>query len=401
MNIHEYQAKQILSKYGIKVPKGKVAYTPLEAKTIAGEISLKGPWMIKSQIHSGARNKGYFLEKKAGKDGGIRQVKTRRSIAKEADEMLGSTLVTVQTGHKGKVVHKVYVEEYVKIDQTFYCGMVIDRMTPAITLLVCDSNFDDDIIRVALSSPDKILRTALNLENGATVAQVRNVLNFLNLPANSFKNLKKFIDGLHKAFVDNDATMIEVNPVGVTKRGELMALDAKMSFDDSAMFRHKDISMLRDESEYIERKLKALKYGFNYGEFDGSVGLIVNGDGISLALIDLLRQKDFDAACFLNVKGGVDKDKIAAGIKLIMTNPRVEGILINILGGFLRCNLIAEGIVASASEVGLNVPLVVRFEGINKEYAKEILVKSSLPLKISDEMETSVNDLLELMREGD
>lgn len=400
MNIHEYQAKQILSKYDIKTPKGKIAYTPLEAKNAADEVSVIGPWMIKSQIQSGARKKGYFLERKAGKSGGIRLVRTKKSVVKEAAAMLGSTLVTVQTGHKGKTVNKVYVEAFTKVERIFYSGMVIDRMKPAITLLVSATE-DDDIIRVALSNPEKILKVGLDLEKGASVAQVREVLNFLKLPANCFKNLKTFINGMHKAFVENDATLIEINPVGLTKKGELIAIDAKMAFDDSALYRHPNIKKFRDDSEYIDRKLKALKSGFNYEEFDGSVGLIVNGDGISLALTDLLRQHDFNIACFLNVKGGVDKDKIASGIKIIMTNPRVEGILINIIGGFLRCNLIAEGIVSSAAEVGLNVPLVVRFEGVNKDYAKEILTKSGLPLKISDELESSVIDLLQLMEDSD
>lgn len=400
MNIHEYQAKQILSKYGIKIPKGKVAYTPLEAKNVADEVSARGPWMLKSQIQSGARKKGHFIEKKTGRGGGIRLVKKRKSIIKEAEAMLGSTLVTTQTGHRGKTVNKVYVEAFAKIYKVFYSGLVIDRMKPAITLLVSATD-EDDIIGIALSNPEKILKISLNLDNGANVSQVRDVLEFLDLPIKCFKNLKTFINGMHKAFVENDATLIEINPVGVTKKGELIALDAKMSFDDSALYRHPEIRKLRDDGEYVDRRLKAMKSGFNYEEFDGRVGLIVNGDGISLALTDLLRKHDLGVACSINVKGGVDKDKIAAGIKIIMTNPRVEGVLINIIGGFLRCNLIADGIVSSAAEVGLNIPMVVRFEGINKDYAKEILSKSGLPLTISDELETSVVDLLKLMEEGD
>lgn len=400
MNIHEYQAKQILSKYGIKTPKGRVAYTPLEAKNVATDISFAGPWMLKSQIQSGARKNGYFLEKKAGKLGGIRKVKSRRDLSSEADMMLGSTLVTSQTGLEGKVVNKLYVEAFNRVEKIFYCGMVIDRTTPAISLLISATE-DEDIVKVALTKPEKIMKINLDIASGASVNQVRKAIDFLNLPAKSFKNFKQLINGMFKAFIETDATLIEINPVGMTRKGELIALDAKMTFDDAALYRHKDLRILRDDSEYGERKLKALKYGFNYEEFDGSVGLIVNGDGISLALIDLLRNNDLDAACFLNVKGGVDKDKIASGIKIIMTNPRVEGILIYILGGFLRCNLIAEGIVAAASEVGLNIPLVVRFEGINKDYAKEILTKSKLPITISDEMETSVSDLIKLMKESD
>ena len=399
MNIHEYQAKKILSQHDIQIPKGGIAYTSTSAKKIAEEISPRGPWMLKSQIHSGARNNGYFIEKEAGRKGGIRCVDSKKELVKECDKMLGKTLVTIQTGPRGKIVNKIYVEAYTKVKNLFYAGMVIDRMEPAATLLVAKTE-DDDIIKVTLNNPEKILKIKLSLDKGPNVTQVREILNFLELPANAFKNLKSFINGIHKAFTSYDATLIEINPAGLTKDGNIIALDAKMSFDDAALYRHEDVKVLKDESEYIERKVKASKYGFDYEEFDGSVGLIVNGDGVSLALIDLFKQKGINVACYLNVKGGVDKDKIAAGIKIIMTNPKVEGILINILGGFVRCNLIADGIVAATSEVGLNSPLVVRFEGINKEYAREILEKSKLPMKISDDMQGSVDDLIEFM-EGD
>ncbi|MFV0626853.1 MAG: ADP-forming succinate--CoA ligase subunit beta [Alphaproteobacteria bacterium] len=400
MNIHEYQAKKILSQYDINIPKGGIAYTSASAKKIAEEILPRGPWMLKSQIHSGARNNGYFIEKEAGRKGGIRFVDSKKELVKECEKMLGKTLVTIQTGPKGKIVNKIYVEAFSKVKNLFYAGMVIDRMEPAVTLLVAKTE-DDDIIKVTLNNPEKILKIKLGLDKGPNVAQVREVLNFLELPANAFKNLKSFINGIYRAFIQYDATLIEINPAGLTKSGEILALDAKMSFDDAALYRHEDIQRFKDESEYIERKIKATKYGFDYEEFDGSVGLIVNGDGISLALIDLLKQKGINVACYLNVKGGVDKDKIAAGIKIIMTNPKVEGILINILGGFVRCNLIADGIVAATSEVGLNSPLVVRFEGINKEYAKEILEKSKLPMKISEDMQESVDKLIKIMEEND
>ncbi len=335
--------------------------------------------MLKAQIQSGARNKGYFTDKKAGRRGGIRLVRSRRDIMPEAEKMLGSTLVTVQTGPKGKLVGRIYVEAYSKVKKTFYASLVIDRMIPAITLLVADTN-NEDITALAVLSPDKILRVHLDLITGASPEQIQQVMEFLHLEPKVAKNLETFINGMHQAFVDYDAVMIEVNPVGVTKTGQIVALDAKMSFDNNALYRHKEISVLQDEYEEEDRELKAAKYGFQYSEFDGNIGCIVNGDGIALAAMDLIRARgDNGTACFLNVKGGVDKDKIAAGIKIIMTNPRVEGILINILGGFLRCNLIADGIVAAASEVGLNVPLVVRFEGTNKDEAKDILEHSKLP----------------------
>lgn len=400
MNIHEYQAKKILSQYGISIPKGKIAYTPNEAKRVAAEVSRRGPWMLKSQIQSGARKQGYFLEREAGKRGGIRLVKSRREIVKEAEQMLGSTLVTVQTGPKGKLVSRIYVEAYYQVKRIFYLGLVIDRMIPAITLLAAETE-DGDIAGLALSNPEKILKIKLDLEKGATPAQIQEIMSFLKLKPKSAVSLETLVNGLHHAFIDYDATMIEINPVGVLRSGELITLDAKMSFDDNALYRHPEVSLLEDEYEEEDHEIQAKKYGFNYCEFDGSIGCIVNGDGISMAAMDLLRAKGSGLACFLNVKGGVDKDKIASGIKIIMTNPRVEGILISILGGFLRCNLIAEGIVSAAAEVGLNVPLVVRFEGTNKDEAKDILEHSKLPIVIADDMETAVDRLIQAVEESD
>ncbi len=400
MNIHEYQAKKILSRYGINIPKGGVAYTPNEARNVAAAVSGRGPWMLKAQIQSGARNRGYFLEKTAGNKGGIRIVKSRRDIVKEAEKMLGSTLVTMQTGPKGKLVSRLYVEAFNKVKKIFYTGMVIDRMVPAVTLLVAETK-DEEIAKIALTEPEKILKIRLDLQKGAVPSQIQEVLDFLHLEPKSAQSTENFINGLHRAFVETDATMIEINPTGVLRDGRLIALDAKMSFDGNALYRHKDISRLQDDYEADDRELQAAKYKFNYSEFDGSIGCIVNGDGLAMAAMDSLNSRGVGTACFLNVKGGVDKDKIASGLKIIMTNPKVEGILVNILGGFLRCNLIADGIVSAASEVGLNVPLVVRFEGTNKDEAKEILEHSKLPIIIADDMETAVSRLVQAVEESD
>lgn len=400
MNIHEYQAKKIIQQYGIRIPRGGVAYTPNEAKRTAAKASRGGPWILKAQIQSGARQKGYFLEKSAGPRGGIRIIKSRRDILRNAEQMLGSTLVTIQTGPGGKTVGRLYVEELCKIDRIFYAGIAVDRVRSALVLLIAAIK-NEDITNIAFNNPEKILKLNLDLEGDTKPEQVREVMDFLKLPPKSARSLETFINGMHRVFVDYDASMIEINPVGVMKNGELIALDAKISFDDNALFRHRDIAALQDDYEASERELQAARYKFNYSEFGGSVGCIVNGDGLALAVMDMLRTKSLDTACFLNVKGGVDKDKIASGIKIIMTNPRVEGILINILGGFLRCNLIADGIIAAASEVGLNVPLVVRFEGTNKEEAKEILAKSKLPIILADSMEDAVNKLAEAMEEAD
>jgi len=400
MNIHEYQAKKIISQYGIKIPNGKIAYTPLEAKKAASEVSARGPWVLKAQIQSGARDKGHFKEKNSGKRSGIRLIKSKRQIQFEAEQMLGNTLVTPQTGTKGKVVTRVYVEAYQNVKKTFYTGLVIDRVKASITLMV--ANIDKhDITYIVANQPEQVLRLELDLQKGISSKQIKEVAEYLAINANHIKQLKKYLQGLFKAFIENDAIMLKINPAGIDYRGNIIALDAKLSIDDKAMFRQKQIEPLFDESEIEERELRAYKNGFQYSSFSGSIGCIVNGDGIALAAMDLIRAKGWDTACFLNVKGGVDKDKIASGIKLIVTNPRVEGILINVLGGFLRCNLLAEGIIAAASEVGLNVPLVVRFEGTNMEEAKLILENSHLPVIIAEDMEDSVDKLIEAMEDSD
>lgn len=400
MNIHEYQAKKLLAEYGINIPKGAIAYTPLEAKRVANNVSLRGPWVLKSQIQSGARNKGYFLDKKAGKKGGIRKIKSRKEIIESAEAMLGSTLVTSQTGPKGKFVSRIYVEAFHKVEEVFYAGLAIDRLSASLVLLIAQIK-DKEIIKIATQTPEKILKIKLSLKDKVDSEQIYAVLNFLKLNEKSYKSLETLINGMHQFFLDNDATMVEINPVGVQKNGSLIALDAKISFDDNALYRQAYIKVLQDDYEQDDRDLNATKYGFKYHEFEGSVGCIINGDGLAMSVMDLLQSKDYSTACSLNVKGGVDKDKIAAGIKIIMTNPRVEGIFINILGGFLRCNLIAEGIIAAASEVGLNVPLVVRFEGTNKDEATEILERSKLPIIIANDMEDGIDKLIQAMKESE
>ncbi len=400
MNIHEYQAKHILSGYGIKIPSGKVAYTPLEAKKAAMEVSKRGPWMLKAQIQSGGRHAGHFLEKSAGRGSGIRQIKSRREIVKSASEMLGATLVTAQTGKKGKYVTRVYVEAFQKVKRKFYTGLAIDRTNSCLTMLLAKLD-NKSITEIVAQDPNDILRLHIEPETKLSAKQIKEAALFLDFPARHFNKLKKYLQGLLKAFVETDALMLEVNPAGIDRHNDIVALDAKLAIDDKAMYRQQQMKPLFDASEVEERELRAAKNGFQYESFSGNIGCIVNGDGIALAAMDLIRANGGDTACFLNVKGGVDRDKIASGIKLIMTNPRVEGILINVLGGFLRCNLVADGIIAAASEVGLNVPLVVRFEGTNKDEAKQILESSHLPVIIAEDMEDSVEKLLSAIEEND
>ena len=400
MNIHEYQAKHILSSYGVKIPAGKVAYTSLEAKKAAVEVSQRGPWVLKAQIQSGGRNLGHFIEKSAGRGTGIRQIKSRREIAKSAEEMLGSTLVTPQTGKKGKVVTRIYVEAFYKVNRIFYTGLAIDRTNSCLTMLLAKLG-DKKITEIVAQDPNNILRLHIEPDKKLSAKQIADAAAFLDFPKRHVTKLKKYLQSLHKVFVETDALMLEVNPAGIDRHGDVVAIDAKLAIDDKAMYRQPQMKPLFDASEVEERELRAAKNGFQYESFNGNIGCIVNGDGIALAAMDLIRANGGDTACFLNVKGGVDRDKIASGIKLIMTNPRVEGILINVLGGFLRCNLVADGIIAAASEVGLNVPLVVRFEGTNKDEAKQILQNSHLPVIIAEDMEDSVEKLLSAIEEND
>ena len=400
MNIHEYQAKKILENFGIEIPNGQIAYTPMEARRAARAVSPHGPWVLKAQIQFGARQSGYFLGPKSGHNGGVRLVNSFRSIAKEAEQMIGGTLVTMQTGPEGKKVNKIYVEAYQKVKRIFYIAVTIDRIASNLVLLVADVS-DGNILNVALNNPDNILHLELDAEGKENPAQIKTIMEFLRLPAKTKPHLEKLVNGLHQAFLGLDASMIEINPVGIGADGKLWALDAKISLDDNALFRHPEFAQLKDECDTDERELQAKRNKFTYHEFDGSVGCIVNGDGLALSAMDLLKEKNSGAACFINVKGGVDKDKIANGIKIIMTNPKVEGILLNILGGFVRCNLIADGIVAAASEVGLNVPMVVRFEGTNKDMAREILDNSQLPVIWAETLEDAVDKLLSKMEELD
>jgi succinyl-CoA synthetase beta subunit len=400
MNIHEYQAKQILAQYGINVPAGGIAYTPAEAKRVAQKISARGPWMLKAQIQAGARHSGHFIGNSATPKGGIRQVTQIRNLSYEATQMLNNTLVTEQTGPKGKLVSKVYVEAFKQVKHLFYAGMIIDSSIPAITLLISDV-IDQDIVKIADISREKILRLPLAYDAPLSDEQIGKILDFLLLDKSYADGFKDFLNKLRVTFINLDAQMIEINPVGIMRNKRLIALDAKINFDDNAMFRHPDILRMQDDYEEDPRALKAKRCGFHYSEFEGNIGCIVNGTGLALEAIDVIRSKGLSAACALNVKGGVDKDRIATGIKIIMTNPRVEGVLINILGGFLRCNLVAEGIITATQEVGLNVPLVVRLEGTNKEEARNILNESKLPIIFAENTNEAIDKLIKQMEVND
>lgn len=397
MNIHEYQAKKIFKTFGINVPKGIIAYTPLEAKDAALEISNNGPWVVKAQIQSGSRDLGKFHDKRAGKKGGIRLSKTIDEVFENADEMLENLLVTNQTGKKGRLVSRIYIEEYIKTIEKFYIGLVVDWVSASTVLLIApvSNKNDDNIVEMASSYPENILKINLGLQKELTSEQLKEITDFMESDVDKRK-LKSFINKMLKLFYSYDATMLEINPIGIDKNGEIWALDAKIIFDNNALYRHKEIIKLTDEAEIEERELIASKYGFQYRELESGIGIISNGDGFALNIINEAQKLGLNTACFLNLKGGVDRDKIAASIKLIMTNPKVDGIFINILGGFLRCNLIADGIITVADDLGLNIPLVARFEGTNKEDATNILQKSGLSFLLAK----STKEGLEMLKEA-
>ena len=400
MNIYEYQAKALLKKFKINVPKGLIAYTPSEAKRAALKISSNGPWVLKAQIQAGARAKGHFLTRKKEKISGIEIVRNFGEVEHISAQMFGGMLKTPQTDKKGKLVSRVYIEAFEKIKKSFYLSFVVNRIASCVTVLA--SRTTDDIVELAQKSPNAILRINLDLHHKIKEDDVLRLLSFLKLEKKYLPALKMLVQNLHKAFVGLDATLLEINPVGLTQTGEFVALDAKISFDNNALFRHPDIAGMRDDSVVGENVIKAANCGFKYLEFeDGNIGLIVNGDGLACAAEDYLEQMGEKVACSLNLKGGVDDQKIADSLKIMMSNPKVEGIIINILGGFLRCNLVADGIIAAISDIGLNIPLVARFEGTNKQEAKEILADHAVKVLTADTLQDAAVKLITAIKEGD
>ncbi|MBP5399947.1 MAG: succinate--CoA ligase subunit beta [Alphaproteobacteria bacterium] len=395
MDIHEYQAKQILHTEGINIPKGKIAYTPTEARNVASAIS-NAPWIIKAQVHSGARSKGHFLDSKSGKRSGIRQVATLKDVYKNASQMLGSTLVTPQSPN-GNYVSRIYVEEYIPVEKNFYLSMGIDRTKSSIILLAANTDIDD-ISKLAAKKSEKIFRLPID-DQGPNKEQAAQIAQFLNLETKLQPDFYKFIKGMHKTFIDNDALMLEINPAGIANK-KIIALDAKIILDEKGLYRHQDNLRLKDDDNLTPSVIKAARYGFSYQEYDGNLGCIVNGEGLSWAMKDLIDSPNVSLGSVLNVKGGVDRDKIAAGIKIIASNPKVDGIVINILGGFLRCDLIADGIIDAAAEVGLNVPLVARFEGTNRAKAINILTNSGLPIIMADSTQNAIEKIIKAVEEN-
>lgn len=397
MNIHEYQGKQLLAKYGVAVPKGKVAYTVDEAVSAAQELG--GPvFVVKSQIHAGGRGAGKFKGNEGGK-GGVRVVKSVDDVKASASEMLGQVLVTKQTGPEGKEVKRLYVEEGCDIARELYLSVLLDRDSSRIVVMASTEG-GMDIEDVAHNTPEKIIKVFIDPATGIQAFHARQVAFGLGLEGNQVKSGVKFVMALYKAFMDLDCSLVEINPLVVTGSGDVIALDAKMNFDDNALFRHKDVAELRDEDEEDPTELEAAKHELNYIKLDGSIGCMVNGAGLAMATMDIIQLEGGSPANFLDVGGGATKERVTEAFKIILSDPNVEGILVNIFGGIMRCDVIAEGVVAAAKEVSLSVPLVVRLEGTNVDKGKQILADSGLPIKSADDLGDAARKIVQAVKEA-
>ncbi|MBY0501672.1 MAG: ADP-forming succinate--CoA ligase subunit beta [Alphaproteobacteria bacterium] len=387
MNIHEYQAKSLLRTFGVSVPQGGIAFTSQEAKEIAE--TLKGPvWVVKAQIHAGGRGKG----------GGVKIAKAAEEVRVFADQIIGMTLVTHQTGSQGKVVKKVYVEEGCSIAQEFYLSLLIDRATSRLTFLASTEG-GMEIEEVAQTHPEKMIRVSLDPAIGFQSFHGRKLAYGLGFKDDQVKDLTLFLKGIYEAFLSLDANLIEINPLVLTKEGKIIALDAKMSFDDNALYRHPKIEDLRDLDEEDPVEHQASLNELSYIKLDGNIGCMVNGAGLAMATMDIIKLYGGAPANFLDVGGGAPRERVAEAFKIILADPHVKGVLVNIFGGIMRCDIIAEGIVAAAKETQIHIPLVVRLEGTNVKLGKEIFAKSGLPIISLDDLSQAAQRIVEAVRE--
>ena len=387
MNIHEYQAKAVLREFGAPVPQGIPALSVEEADKAAHQLS--GPvWAVKAQIHAGGR----------GKAGGVKVVKSIEDVAKEAQRLLGSVLVTHQTGPHGKQVNRLYIEEGSTIDREFYLSALVDRGSSRVAFVVSTAG-GMDIEEVARTQPDKIVSFSVDPATGVMPHHGRRVADALGLKGDLAKQAESLVTKLYGVFVAKDMSLLEINPLVVTKTGQLICLDAKMGFDDNALYRHPDIVALRDLTEEDEKEIEASKYDLNYVALDGTIGCMVNGAGLAMATMDIIKLYGEAPANFLDVGGSASKEKVTAAFKIITSDHHVKGILINIFGGIMRCDVIAEGVVAAVKEVGLRVPLVVRLEGTNVAQGKEIIAHSNLNVTSADDLDDAAQKIVKAVRE--
>ncbi|NMW32569.1 ADP-forming succinate--CoA ligase subunit beta [Altererythrobacter sp. RZ02] len=384
MNIHEYQAKELLAKYGIGIPTGHAALTVEEA--VAGAKKLPGPlYVVKAQIHAGGRGKGKFKELGPDAKGGVRLAKSIEDVEADAKEMLGNTLVTIQTGDEGKQVNRLYVTDGVDIEQEYYLAMLVDRATGQVAM-VASTEGGMDIEDVAHNTPELITTITIDPAQGFMPHHGRAVAFALKLTGDLNKQCQKLAAKLYTAFMELDTEMLEINPLVETKAGELLVLDTKMSFDGNALYRHKDVEAMRDETEEDPAEVEASEYDLAYIKLDGNIGCMVNGAGLAMATMDIIKLNGAFPANFLDVGGGATTEKVTAAFKIILKDPAVEGILVNIFGGIMKCDVIADGIVQAAKDVNLSVPLVVRLEGTNVQQGKDILANSGLPIVAADDL---------------
>ena len=397
MNIHEYQAKELLRGYGVTVLDGHIAWTPEEAHAAAAQ--LPGPiFVVKSQIHAGGRGAGRFAEDPAGK-GGVRLARSAEEVRAAAAAMLGHTLVTKQTGPAGRKVRRVYVEAGCDIKRELYLSLLIDRATARVTIMASTQG-GMEIEEVAATHPDAIIRVGVDPASGLSGFHARRLAYALGLEGRQIGVFGKFVAAMYAAFLALDCDTIEINPLVVTGAGDVVALDAKVSFDDNALYRHPELEKLRDEAEEDPKELEAAKYSLNYVALDGTIGCMVNGAGLAMATMDIIKLYGAAPANFLDVGGGATRERVTAAFKIILSDPNVEGILVNIFGGIMRCDVIAEGVVAAAREVSLDVPLVVRLEGTNVALGKEIMAKSGLPIISADNLADAAEKIVRAVKDA-
>lgn len=387
MNIHEYQAKVLLKEFGVAVPVGYPALTVEEVKTQAEKLKQEGNsvFVVKAQIHAGGR----------GKAGGVKVVKSVEDAVKEANIMFGKILVTHQTGSAGREVKRLYVESGSNIDREYYISAVVDRATSAVTFIASKEG-GVEIEEVAEKHPEKIIKTSVDIATGVQGMHVRNLAFGIGLEGD-IKQFSKIVEGIYNLVIAKDASQVEINPLVKTKEGNLIALDGKINFDDNALYRHPEIIALRDTNEEEPLEIEASKYGLSYVKMEGTIGCMVNGAGLAMATMDIIKLYGKEPANFLDVGGGANKEKVTAAFKIILSDPAVSAILVNIFGGIMRCDIIADGIIAAVKEVGLKVPLVVRLEGTNVEKGKEILAQSGLAIITADNLEDAAQKITKIV----